>query len=196
MSAGDVLRQLQAARDEQHVTGVELEGIRTLPGSAARLTAAVLGLLVPFAAGLGTIRGPIAVIGVGLSALFAVLLLVRPRTGWGAWLVMVAGLRLLLGGAVPPGQLAALLLVVHLALLASMLAARLEPGTRVELAVPARMLRTAWPFQLGAQVVGLLVWLLGSSHVLPGAAVWRVVALAAAIAVLVLVLPARRREDD
>jgi hypothetical protein len=195
MSAGDVLRALQAARDEQRIGGVELEGLRTLPGTAVRLSAAGLGLLVPIAAGFATMRGPIAFIGAGLAVLLALLVLIRPRTGWAAWLIVLGGLRLLLGGALPPLQLAGLLLVVHLALLASMLAARLEPGSRVEVAVPATMLRTAWPLQVGAQVVGLLVWLLGASRALPGAALWRVVALAAAVAVLVLVLPSGRRTD-
>ncbi len=196
MTAGDVLRALQAAHDEDRLSGVELEGVRTLPGSAVRAAAAVLGLLVPFAAGFAALRGPVAMIADALSVLIALLVLVRPRTGWGAWLLVLAGLRLLLAGALPAWQLAVLLLVVHTAVLAMLLAARVEPRTRVEVAVPVTMVRRAWPVQLGAQVAGLFVWLVGPARVLPGAEVWRVLALVGVVVVLVVVLPAARRDRD
>jgi hypothetical protein len=196
MTAGDVLRALQAAHDEDRATGVELEGVRTVPGSAVRAVAAVLGLLVPVAAGFATMRGPVATVADALAVLLVLLVLVRPRTGWGAWLLVLAALRLLLGGALPAWQLALLLLVVHAAVLATLLAARVEPRTRVELAVPATMLRRAWPLQLGAQVAGLLVWLVGPGRALPGAEVWRVLALVGVVVLLVVVLPAGRRDRD
>lgn len=196
MTAGDVLHALQAAHDEDRVTGVELEGVRTLPGSAVRAAAALLGLLVPLAAGFATMRGPVAAIADALAVLVAVLVLVRPRTGWGAWLLVLAALRLLLGGAVPAWQLALLLLVIHAAVLATVLAARVEPRTRVEVAVPVAMVRRAWPMQLGAQVAGALVWLVGPGRVLPGAEVWRVLALVGVVVLLLLVLPGGRRDGD
>ena len=180
MTAGDVLRALQAAHDEDRVAGVELEGVRTLSGAAVRAAAALLGLLVPFAAGFATMRGPVAAIADALAVLVVLLVLVRPRTGWGAWLLV----------------LAALLLVIHAAVLATMLASRVEPRTRVEVAVPVAMVRRAWPVQLGAQVVGLLVWLVGPGRALPGAEVWRVLALVAVVVLLVVVLPAARRDRD
>ncbi len=191
----DVLRALQAARDEDRVRGVELEGVRTLPGSAVRAAAAVLGLLVPVAAGFATMRGPVAALADGLAVLLVVLLLVRPRTGWGAWLVVLAAVRLLLGGAVPAWQLACLLLVVHLAVLAALLAARVGPGTRVEVAVPVAALRRAWRLQAGAQAAGLVVWLVGPGRPLPGAEVWRVLALVGVVVLLLVVLPAARSVD-
>ncbi len=197
MTAGDVLRALQAARDEDRVTGVELEGVRTVPGSAVRGVAAVLGLLVPVAAGFASLRGMGAVVADGLAVLLVVLLAVRPGTGWVAWLLVLAGLRVLLAGAaLPVGQLAALLLVVHLAVLAALLSGRAEPGSRVEVAVPMAALRRAWPLQLAAQLAGLVVWLLGPARVLPGGEVWRVVALVAVVALLVVALPAARRDRD
>ena len=196
MTAGDVLRALQAAHDEDRVTGVELEGVRTVSGAAVRSAAALLSLLVPLAAGFATMRGPVAAVADALAVLVVLLVLVRPRTGWGAWLLVLAALRLLLGGAVPAWQLAALLLVIHAAVLATMLAARVEPRTRVEVAVPLAMVRRAWPVQLGAQVAGVLVWLVGPGRVLPGAGVWRVLALVGVVALLLVVLPAARRDRD
>lgn len=196
MTAGDVLRALQAARDEDRVVGVELEGVRTLSGAAVRSAAALLSLLVPFAAGFATMRGPVAAIADALAVLVVLLVLVRPRTGWGAWLLVLAALRLLLGGPVPAWQLAALLLVIHAAVLATMLAARVEPRTRVEVEVPVALLRRAWPVQLGAQVAGVLVWLVGPGRTLPGAEVWRVLALVAVVVLLLVVLPAARRDRE
>jgi hypothetical protein len=196
VTAGDVLRALQAAHDEDRATGVELEGVRTVSGSAVRAAAAALGLLVPVAAGFATMRGPVAMIADALAVLLVLLVLVRPRTGWGAWLLVLAALRLLLGGGVPAWQLALLLLVIHGAVLATLLAARVEPRTRVEVAVPATMVRRAWPLQLGAQVAGLLVWLVGPGRALPGAEVWRVLALVGVVVLLVVVLPAARRDRD
>ncbi|HEY0118937.1 MAG TPA: hypothetical protein VGC04_09170 [Cellulomonas sp.] len=192
MTGGDVLRTLQAAHEERRAIGVELEGLRTVPGLAVRAAAGLTALLVPVAAGFLSIRGPVAVLGDVLVVAFVLLVAWRPRAGWCAWLVLLGGLRVLLGGPLGPGQLAALLLVVHLAVLASLLAARVEPGTRVEVAVPLGMLRRAWRAQVGAQAGGLVVWLVGPGGVLPGGDVWRLVALVAVVALVLVVLPARR----
>lgn len=191
--SGQVLRTLQAARVEGRATGVELEGVRTVPGWAVRAAAGLLALLVPLAAGFTTIRGPVAVLGDVLAVLLAGLVVGRPRTGWCAWLVLLAGLRVLFGEGVGAGGLALLLVVVHLAVIASLLAARVEAGTRVEVAVPLGMVRRAVPAQLAAQAVGLVVWLAGPAGALPGAEAWRVLALVAAVSLVLLAVPARRR---
>ena len=191
---GDVLRTLRAAREEGHAVGVELEGLRTVPGRVVLLVAGSAALAVPMVAGFASLRGPVAVVGDVVALMLAVLVVLRPRAGWVAWLVLLVGLRVLVaGGTLGPGRLAALLLVVHLAVLACLLAARVAPATRVELAVPLRMLRRAWPLQVAAQAVGVVVWLVGPSRPLPGADLWRVLALAAVVGLVVLVLPARRR---
>ncbi len=191
--SGQVLRTLQAARVEGRATGVELEGVRTVPGWAVRVVAGLLALLVPLAAGFATIRGPVAVVGDVLAVLLAGLVVGRPRTGWCAWLVLLAGLRVLFGEGVGAGGLALLLVAVHLAVIASLLAARVEVNTRVELAVPLEMVRRAVPAQLAAQAVGLVVWLAGPAGTLPGAEAWRVLALVAAVSLVLLAVPARRR---
>lgn len=191
--SGQVLRTLQAARVEGRATGVELEGVRTVPGWAVRVVAGLLALLVPLAAGFATIRGPVAVVGDVLAVLLAGLVVGRPRTGWCAWLVLLAGLRVLFGEGVGAGGLALLLVAVHLAVIAWLLAARVEVNTRVELAVPLEMVRRAVPAQLAAQAVGLVVWLAGPAGTLPGAEAWRVLALVAAVSLVLLAVPARRR---
>ena len=190
---GDVLRALQAARGEGHATGVEIEGLRTLPGAAVRAAAGVAALLVVLVAGFAPVRGPVGILGAVLALLLVALVVLRPRTGWVAWLLLLVGLRMLLLGPPSPGRLAALLLVVHLAVVASLLAARVARGMRVETVVPLRALRRAWPAQLGAQVIGLVVSLVGQARVLPGGELWRVVALVAAVALVAVALPARRR---
>lgn len=190
---GDVMRTLRAARDEQRAVGVELEGLRTVPGWTVLLAAGFTALAVPVVAGFASLRGPVAIVGDVVVLLLAGLVVLRPRAGWVAWLLLLAGLRVLLGDPVGPGRLAAMLLVAHLAVLGSLLGARLEPRTRVELTVVGRTLRRAWPVQLGAQVAGLVVWLVGPARVLPAGDLWRVLALVAAVAVVLVVLPARRR---
>lgn len=193
MSGGHVLRTLQAAREEGRATGVELEGVRTVPGWVVRAVAGALALLMPLAAGFASIRGPVAVVADVLAVLLAGLVVGRPRTGWCAWLVLLAGLRVLVGDDVGAGRLALLLVVVHLAVLASLLAARVEAATRVEVTVPLGMVRRAVPAQLAVQAVGLVVWLAGPAGALPGGEAWRVLALVAAVSLVLLAVPARPR---
>lgn len=190
---GDVLRTLRAAREERRAAGVELEGLRTVPGWAVLVGAGLTALAVPVAAGLAALRGPVAAVGDVLVLLLAALVVLRPRTGWVAWLVLVGGLGVLLGDPLGPGRLAVLLLVVHLAVLASLLAARVGPATRVETTVLVGALRRAWPVQLGVQLAGVVVWLVGPVRPLPGGDLWRVLALVAAVALVLVVLPAHRR---
>jgi len=199
-----VWRTLRAAHDEHRATGVEFEGLRTVPGWTLRAAAGLTSLAAVLTAGFAGLRGPLGLIGDGLALLFVVLVVVRPRHGALALLLLLVGLRVLSGDPLAPWRLALLLLAVHLAVLVTGLAARLEARvtpdgvhgvgrrTRVEVAVLTGLVRHAWPLQLGAQVLGLIVWLVGRGATLPAGDVWRALAMLVVAALLVAVLPARK----
>lgn len=158
--------------------------VRLLPGLCAALA------FVVAVSGPGSRPGPVTI---GLLAVLLVVLVVRPATGVAALVALTVGLRLVAGD--PPGwpATAALVLLVHLVLWTSAVAARTGVRTRVEVAAALGGWREAAVAQAGAQVAVVLVGLVGDGPRLGDAV--RVGALVLAGAVLVAVLPRRVRQD-
>ncbi|WP_146820070.1 hypothetical protein [Actinotalea fermentans] len=164
---------------------------RTLPGVLVRLTPGVLALVVAALAGCREAWWVLAAVG-------AVWLVARPRPQVAAGYVGLAALWLVadgnrlaadpVTGAVPGvGRLAALVLAVHLLLVASALASHVGWTTLVEAAVLGRAARSVGAAQAVAQSALLLVaWVrtgvLGNLELLRGVAV-----LAVVVAALLLV---------
>ncbi|MGN8244283.1 hypothetical protein ACTHAM_001183 [Cellulomonas soli] len=163
------------------------------PGLVVRLLAGVWAALafVVAISGPGSRPGPVTF---AVLVVLLIVLVVRPATGVAALVVLTVGLRVVAGD--PPGwpATAALVLLVHLVLWTSAVAARTGVRTRVELAAVLGGWREAVAAQAGAQVAVVLVGLVGDGPRLGDPV--RVGALVLAGVVLVAVLPRRARTDQ
>jgi len=137
---------------------------------------------------------PLTGLVVGLALAVGAAAAMRPWSIGTALAVGVAGFLLLIGGAASLPTVMVLVLLVHLALWGSALAARVSWRGRVELAVVGDGLRSLARVQVGAQVLAVVAVLLAGTAV-GQSDVWRALALLAAIAVTVLALP-RTPSDD
>jgi hypothetical protein len=164
---------------------VTLDLVRPVPAWALRGLLAVLaaGTLAVAFVGPGP-RPHWLLVGVLVALVTATVL--QPGLGAAAVVVLVAGIRVLVGGPPLLGVLMALVLLVHLTLWCSAVAARTSWRTRVELAVLGRGLREVALVQVGAQVLAVVATLLvGATH----GDLWRAAALVAVIAVTAVLLP-------
>ncbi|MEZ0446231.1 hypothetical protein [Cellulomonas sp. ICMP 17802] len=170
---------------------VTLDLRRPVPAWAVRGALAVLAagtLAVAFAA-----PGPRAhwlLVG-GFVALVTATVL-RPGLGTAALVVLAAATRLVVGDAPALGVLMALVLLVHLTLWCSAVAARTSWRTRVELAVLVRGLREVALVQVGAQVLAVAATLLVGVRLGDGD-LWRALALVAAVVATAALLPRAAR---
>ena len=159
----------------------------SVPAALVRVALGVLGLTTLVVAFAGP--GPQAH-GLFAAALFALVVAVvlRPEIGSGAFIVLVAGARVLLFEPPSAGEVLALVVLVHLTLWTAALAARTSWRASIEWRVIGRGLREVAVVQVFALVlaVGALA-LTGTS--LAEADLWRAVAAISAMAVTVLVLP-------
>ncbi len=180
-------------RAEGRALGVSLEGLRTVPGWLVRFAAGAAVALLLLAAGFARIGGPVAWPLRAVAVAMVVAVVVRPWPGWGAAALLLAGLRML-GGPVPDAvTLAAVLLVGHAAAAGGVLAARMPMASRVELAVLAAVARRAWPVQVAAQALALVVRPVTGGGGGAGSWLWRTLALAVAAGLVAAALPASRR---
>jgi hypothetical protein len=189
---GGIGAALRSARDEGRAVGVSLEGLWTVPGWTVRVAAGAAAAGLFAVAGLLDVGRPAGTVLQLLAAALVAGVVARPRDGWGGAALLVVGMGVLAAGDPGAGRLAALLLVGHLAVLLAALAARVRWGCRVEVAVPAGLARRAWPVQLGAQALALVVRPVAQAAGGAGAGLWRVAALAVAVGLLATVLPPRR----
>lgn len=156
---------------------------------------AVLGLLVATMLVVAwSSSRPLLGLVAGLAAAFGAVAAMRPWSIGTALAVAAAGFLVVTGSAASLPTVIVLVLLVHLALWGSALAARVSWRGRVELAVVAGGLRSLARVQVGAQVLAVVAVLLAGTAV-GQADVWRALALLAAIAVTVLALP-RTPSDD
>lgn len=155
----------------------------------ALVVRAVLGLVVAVMLVVAwSSSRPLLGIVVGLALAFGAAAALRPWSIGTALAVGAAGFLLVTGSAASLPTVMVLVLLVHLALWASALAARVSWRGSVELAVAADGLRSLARVQVGAQVLAVVAVLLAGTDV-GQADAWRALALLAAIAVTVLALP-------
>lgn len=163
----------------------ELELERALPAALVHAGAALL-VAAMLVVGWSTARpvGPAAVlVALALGAVVVGL----PRAALTGGALVLVGLEVLAGSPSVP-QVLALVLLVHAAVVACSLAARVPWRAHVEAGVLVDVVREALPVQVGAQVLALVALVLGGVDVAAGD-VWRVLGLAAAAGVVLLVLP-------
>jgi hypothetical protein len=163
----------------------ELELQRPLPAGSVHAGAALL-VAAMLLVGWSTARpvGPIAAL---VALVLAVVVVLLPRAVLVGGALVLVVLELLAGDPTVP-QVLALVLLVHASVWACSLAARVPWRARVEAGVLIDGLREGLPVQVGAQLLALVALLLGGADV-AGGDVWRVLALAAAAAVVLVVLP-------
>lgn len=123
----------------------------------------------------------------GLFALVVAVVL-RPEIGLGALVVLVAGVRVLLFQPPSSGEVLGLVVLVHLTLWTSALAARTAWRAAIEWRVIGRGLRDVAVVQVFALVLAVAALALTGTS-LAAADLWRAVAAISAMAVTVLVLP-------
>lgn len=158
----------------------------TVPALVLR---AVLGVLVALLVVLSwsanrDLLGAVFVVAAGIGAYAAL----RPWSVVTALTVALAGFLVLVGGPASLPTVMVLVLLVHLALWGSALAARPSWRGRVEVAVVLDGLVSVARVQAGAQLLAVVAVVLAGAEV--GAAdVWRAGAMLAAIGMAVLVLP-------
>ncbi len=184
----DGMRALRTLREEGRAVAVSLEGVRTVPGGLVRAAAGAAAALAAVAADVQGVGGSGAVVVHVLAVLFVVAVTVWPQGGYQGGLVLLVGLLVLGEDPLSWPRLAALVLATHLLVVVATLAARVPWGAKVELAVPLLMLRRALPVQAGLQALSLVALVVTGQG-----ALWRIAALAAALAVVVALLPPRRR---
>lgn len=183
--------KLRTLREEGRAVGMSLEGLRTVPGWVVRVAAGLAGALVLLGAGFHRLGPPAGALVAWLAVLLWAASVVRPREGYVGVLLLLVGLRVLALAPLGVLPLAALLLVAHLTLVLGALAARTPAAAKVEAAVPLRLLRAGWRAQVLAQALALAAQAVTVTSA--GGGVWRVAALAAAVALVLVVLPPRRR---
>jgi hypothetical protein len=158
----------------------------SVPAAVVRAAVGVLGLATLVVAFTGP--GPGAH-GLFAAALFAVVVAVvlRPEIGLAGFVVLIAGVRVLVFEPPSLGAVLALVVLVHLTVWTAALAARTTWRASIEWAVIARGLRDVAVVQVFALVLAVVAVALVSP--LQAADVWRAVAAVSAVACTVLVLP-------
>lgn len=184
---GFVRRWLWAEPPDDVVVGVG----RCVPGSVvhAAAGAAAAGLMATFA--LAVVGWPT---GVAVAFVVGSFVVVAWWPGLVAMPVGLVGLGVLVDGVPPLGLLLALVLLVHLAVVAAVLAARLRFDTLVEWRVIGGLLRELAVVQVGAQVLAVGAAALAGAELRAGDGV-RAAVLLAALVVLVVVLPRSERGE-
>jgi hypothetical protein len=163
----------------------ELELQRPLPAGSVHAGAALL-VTAMLLVGWSALR-PVGPVAAATAVVLAVVVVVLPRAVLVGAALALVGIEVMAGSPTVP-QVLALVLLVHAAVWACSLAARVPWRARVEAGVLVDGLREGLPVQAGAQVLALVALLLGGADVAAGD-VWRVLGLAAAAAVVLLVLP-------
>lgn len=166
---------------------VVVDLVRPVPSWVVRGAVGVLSavtLLVTFAG------SPVDQVLVAGFVALVVATVVVPGLCLTAVVVLVVATRLAVGQPPALGLLMLLVLLVHLTLWAGAFAARTSWRTRVEVGVVVHGLRDVAVVQVGAQVLAVVVTVLGGVSLGSGD-LWRALALVAAIGAAVLLLPRR-----
>jgi hypothetical protein len=182
-----VRRWLWAEPPDDVVVGVG----RCVPGVLVRIAAALAA-----AALLATFAFPVVGWSVRVGVGFAVgaALLVAWSPGMVSLPIGLVGLGVLVDGVPPVGLLLLLVLLVHLTVVAAVLAARVRFDTLVEWRVIGRLGREFAVVQVGAQVLALGAAALAGADLRAGDGV-RAAALLTTLVVLVVVLPRFERVE-
>ncbi|MBT0993622.1 hypothetical protein KIN34_04895 [Cellulomonas sp. DKR-3] len=163
----------------------ELELDRAVPAAVVH-AGTVLLVAAMLLVGWSTAR-PLGAAAVLVALVLGAVVVLLPRAALAGGALVLVGVEVLVGSPSVP-QVLALVLLVHAAVWACSLAARVPRRARVEVGVLVDGAREALPVQVGAQVLALVALLLGGADVVAGD-VWRVVGLAAVAGAVLLVLP-------